>query len=359
MSRSVVNLDWASHVRRLCVLGLLSAACSDSGELVVVQGERIDVHHMPDFQLCGGTVDAYDRGIEFIAEQLGLDPDSFPHLTYTWLDDRTFRDGPFFPGPDVAGRAGGDEAKGVFPYMMHEVVHMLGNQEKVNASTFLTEGLATAFEEKIGDFEPIDPRPYLAARHGTSPSVNYEVAGTFVSYLLSRYGPERFWELNRELRHFSTEGRFYRRFEAVYGEDLDAVVDEFLSGECPEDASPIPLPVSCSAEELPRASDGTWTYARTLDCAEDGLVGGIGGDYEDSVMHMVTFEIDEPGPYDVRRIGDAGFELIVYRCGGCPWLNSATFLRGGEYEAGRYSVMILSWEIEGGSVGFTISPSAG
>jgi len=342
------------------MLGLLSAACSDSTEFVVVEGERVDVHHMPEFQLCGGTVEAYDRGVEFIAEQLGLDPDSFPQLTYVWLDDRTLDERSPILTPDGVGWAWRDNAEAPFPYVMHEVVHMIGHQEKVNANTFLTEGLATAFEESFGESKLADPRPYFAARYGTSPRIDYEIAGTFVSYLLSRYGPERFWELNRDLRYLSTEGRFYRRFEAVYDEDLDAVVDEFLTGECPEDALPIPLPVSCSAEELPRASDGTWTYARTLDCAEDGLVGGRRGDYEDNVMHMVTFVIDEPGFYDVRRIGDVGFSPILYRCGGCPWLNDATPLRNGEYEAGRYSVMIVGWsELEGGSVGFTISPAGG
>jgi len=351
MSSSVID-HCASIARRLCMLGLLSAACGDSTELIIVEGERIDVHHMPEFQLCGGTVEAYDRGVEFIAEQLGLDPDSLPHLTYVWLDGTTFDD------PERAGRAWRDKAEAIAPFLMHEVVHMISHQEKVNANTFLTEGLATAFEESLWEFEPIDPRPYFGARYGTSPPIDYEVAGRFVAYLLSRYGPERLWELNRDLRYLSTEGRFYRRFEAVYGEELDAVVEEYLKGECPEDALPIPLPVSCSAEELPRASDGSWTYARTLDCAEDGVIGGIGSDYADPLMHMVTFVIDEPGFYDVRRIGDIGFGVYVYRCGGCPWLNSVKWLRSGDFEAGRYSVLIASWsELEGGSVGFTITPS--
>jgi len=349
--------------RLLFTLGLSLMACEGSAELVVVQGEHIDVHHMPDFELCGGTVDAYDRGIEFVADQLGLDPDSFDHMSFAWLDGPTFEEE--HPSSDHRiGRASRDEAAGLYPFIFHEVVHMIGYQEKkkVNTNIFLTEGLAVAFQEKetVHPIEFVDPRPYLVARYTTSPPVNYDVAGTFVSFLLSRFGPERFWELNRDLGRRSTEGRFRRRFKAVYGQELDTVVETYLEGECSENDLPIPLPVSCAAEEIPRADDGTWTYARALDCAEDDVIGGIDIDGDTPIEHLVTFVIETSGDYDIRSIGDGPFRPLLYRCGGCPWLNQLQSLTSGHLEAGRYSLRFISFFDPGaGTVGFTIRPSDG
>jgi hypothetical protein len=334
------------------------AACGDESELVVAEGDLIDIQHEAEFQLCSGTLAAYERGIESTAEQLGLDVEEIEHMSISWLTRSNFADRASFYRSNFDGQASGAEALSVRSYYFHEVVHMIAHNESSGAAPLLSEGLATAFEEKAFLTDLRDPRPFFGARHRTTPAVDYDAAGSFVSYLLGRYGPERFWELYADLGYLSTAGRLRRRFAAIYGRELDDEVEEYLRGECPEDALPIPLPPSCAADEIPWGSDGTWTYVRALDCSEDDVAGGIGGESPGvQVEHVVTFVVDEAGYYDVRRVGDHDFYALLYRCGGCPWLNSPTNALSQHFEAGRYSLRIVdAGEVEGVSLGLKITP---
>ena len=336
--------------RRAGLLIVAAAACGDPElEIVAVEGERIDVHHEASFQLCAGTVAAYDRGIVSVAAQLGLDPDDFEHMTFTWLDAESYEaESPFY-FDDAGGWAWGSKSYGKLPYLFHEVVHMISQQEVYDVNVLLLEGLATAFEENGGlnllvrdRSERVDPRPFIGKRHG---EMNYEVAGHFVSYLLGRHGPERFWELYRENGYLGTAGRFRRRFRDIYGLELDAAVDDFLNNdECPEDALPIPLPPSCEAPEIPWRDD-VWVAVRTLHCSDEDVAGGQGTLF--SAEFAATLTIPETGRYRIADASDSGVGSVLTRCGGCPWLNVPLVLAPElevELEAGRYSLVSSSWD---------------
>ncbi len=314
---------------RALLLALLPwvPSCSDPQiETLAAKGERIDVHYAADFELCEGTVPTFDRGIVFVALQLGLDPDTFEHMTFTWLTAEELDQASYFFFDGQAGWAWGSKSYGRHPLIFHELVHMIAHQEKYNAITFFTEGLAVAFEEgdarRSNSLEVVDPRPYLGVRYD---DIDYRVAGAFVTYLLSRFGPEPFWELNRDLRFFSTENKFRRRFASVYGQDLDEVVESYMTDKtCPEGAVAIPQPPSCAGEEIPWQNPDQWIYSRILDCADDDIAGGDGTD--DIAEIAVTLRIDQPGSYSLSLLSDYEVTGVLHRCGSCPWLYPDTLI---------------------------------
>ncbi len=324
-----------------CVLAV-STTCGDpEGPLIVEEGERIDVLYADEFQLCAGTVSAFDRWIEFAAQQLELDADSFEQMTYTWLGDGAYREATPRYADDAGGWAFGTESYAKAPDMFHEVTHMVGHQVKLNAIDFLSEGLATALEDGRGRYSRIDPRPYVGAR---SRDLEYSVAGAFVGYLLTLYGPERFWELNQELRYLSTAGRFRRHFRAVYGAELDDVVDSYMNDDiCPEERWKVPVPPACNEQEVPWVDENRWLYARVIDCSDEDVVGGIGGGYDRTSVAR-TLRLQHSGVFRLRLLSEFGVTGILNRCGGCPWLGGSYFFGKGEefvyLEQGIYSLKL-------------------
>ncbi len=332
--------------------------------MVVEEGDHIDIHYADEFQLCGGTTEHFNRGIKSVAGQLGLDTSTLDPMTYTWLGDQEYLAASGVFVDDQPAWAFGDESVSLRPALFHELVHLISHQEKINAITFLTEGLATAFED-FGDvhrYSPdrqlfrVDPRPYLGARYG---EIDYGVAGSFVSYLLARFGPELFWELNRQLRFLSTAGKFRRRFARVYGLDLDLVIEEYLADDtCDGERPRIPMPPSCAGPEVPWLRDELWGYARVIDCADDDVIGGW-SDGANRAAVAITLRIEEAGVYDFRVLSDHRVRGVLRRCGGCPW--SDPILNGDReenripLEEGVYSLMLHSYASEVPPVVTTLS----
>ncbi|HFE46503.1 MAG TPA: hypothetical protein ENJ18_13585 [Nannocystis exedens] len=338
------------------------SACSDPQiETLEAKGERIDVHYAADFELCEGTVPTFDRGIVFVAEQLGLDPDTFEHMTFTWLTPEELDQASYFFFDGQAGWAWGSKSYGQHPLIFHELVHMIAHQEQYNSITFFTEGLAVAFEEgdtRVSESsEVVDPRPYLGVRYD---EIDYRVAGAFVTYLLSRFGPEPFWQLNSDLHFFSNENKFRRRFASVYGLDLDEVVESYMTDEtCPEGAVAIPQPPSCAGEEIPWQNANQWIYSRIIDCADDDVAGGEGTD--DITEIAVTLNIDESGPYSISLASDYDVTGVLHRCGSCPWLHPDTIIdetnTGMNATEGLYSLVLRGRATDATSLVVEIRPS--
>jgi len=334
----------------VAALGLFACEPKPDGDLLIAEGEHIDIYYEEAFDLCEGTIAASDRGIEFVAAQLGLDTADFEHLRYMWLSRARLDEKRTSSTENAAGWASGRTSYGGYAFFSHEITHSIAFERDDNSLPFLREGLATAFDEPIngdGDNDgrlapPGDPRPEFMSRND---EFSYDVAAGFVAYLLSRHGQERFWELYESVHSGSTESRLRRRFAAIYGLDLDAAVDDYLLGECPEDALPIPLPRSCGAEELPWRTDGTWIYSKVVDCEDEEVAGGINTtDPTETLFEAtVTVEVPQAGLYSFEHIRTGGF-AILYRCGGCPWLNQYYFPGEVRLAAGRHSLRLQSWQ---------------
>ncbi|HFE46470.1 MAG TPA: hypothetical protein ENJ18_13410 [Nannocystis exedens] len=327
------GLKVSGALSRPCLLALacvlaVSTTCGDPEISVIVQeGERIDLIYDDEFLLCGGTVSAFDRWIEFAARQLELDPDSFEHKTYTWLGSEDYKEISPRTAVDADGWAFGSESYATTPDLFHEVTHMVAHEVKVNAITFLAEGLATALGGQAGNpiivDGRIDPRPYLGSRYR---KIEYSIAGSFVGYLLTIYGPGRLWQLNQELRFLSTAGRFRRQFRAVYGAELDDVVDDYLNNEtCPEERWKAPLSPACDGQEVPWADEDRWYYARVIDCSDADVVGGLSVG-NDRASVALTLRIEHSDLFSVRVLGEPWALGVLSRCGGCPWLDRSYFV---------------------------------
>lgn len=308
--------------RRLLACALVGASACAEAEIVDAPGERIDIHYSDEYELCAGTVSYFDRGVVSVAEQLGLAPDTFEHFTYTWIGGEEFSQASPFYFEEQDGWAWGSKSYGKHPIFFHEIVHMVVHQDKYNAITFLTEGIATAFQgpgpPSPRSAEPVrvDPRPILGAHYRR---MDYAVAGAFVTYLIARFGSAPLMELNRQLRILSTGGKFRRRFERIYGLDLDIVVDDYLTDDtCPPEMTP-PLPPSCLGESIPWLDEERWVYARVISCSDEDVAGGIGAGFDVATV-SVTITVEETGWYDLVLSTDHQLHGALAQCGGCPWL---------------------------------------
>ncbi|MEZ4382122.1 MAG: hypothetical protein R3A79_12295 [Nannocystaceae bacterium] len=330
------------------LVGLLSlSTCAPEDDLIVVEGERIDLFHEPHLELCAGTVPYLDRWIEFAADQLDLDVDSFVHLRYLWLSEARLEE--IRPSSvNASAWASGETSHAPSALHIHEVAHTVSAQREIDALPFLAEGLATALSETWlrddvldGYLAPrADPRPFLT---DSAQGLDYDMAAGFVGYLLSRHGTERFWRFYDSVGYLSSERRIRRRFAAIYDLDLDDAVDDYLLGECPEDARPIPLPPSCAGDLVPWEDDGTWVYSQALDCADEAVAGGIVPDdpAQTGLETAVTVDVPEAGRYRFSHVSVSNF-AVLYRCGGCPWLNELLLPGEVELAAGRYALRLLA-----------------
>ncbi|MCB9569588.1 MAG: hypothetical protein H6710_20625 [Myxococcales bacterium] len=345
--------------RRVTALALalaLAPSCGPDEEgLESAEGERITLRFVAGFELCSGTLPTTDRWIEHAANQVGLDPDALGPLTYTWLDRARYRDASPAWVDDRGGWALGSAAIGLRPVHRHEIVHLMANTKAEEASAFLTEGLAAALVPELPLLR-LDPRDEIAVRY---PALRYEVAGGFVAFLLARFGPQRLWELYDDVGYLASAGRFRRRFARIYGLDLDAAVEEYLSGStCPDDTLQIPAPPACAGDEVPWVRDDLWVLARTVECVQPDVAGGVGGEVDEAEL-AVTLEIPETGEYAVSVSAEDLGAISLVRCGGCPWLSHERFdlERPLHLAAGRHALVVRGRASIPGVVAVAIQPS--
>ncbi|MEZ4383107.1 MAG: hypothetical protein R3A79_17400 [Nannocystaceae bacterium] len=329
---------------------VVCSACDETGPLEVIEGEYIDYMWDRSLTPCAGTASAVDATIPWIAAQLGHDADALGPLEYRWLPPEVVDD--LYNGDTPVEYIGGYARRGYtnvgYPTSPHELTHLVDigtRSARARPHPLLAEGLAVAFDEGLrGDRGPalsaIDPRPFIDGPLPRDLS-HYPAAGSFVAYILGRYGVERFYELWDALPADAEGERFREVFTAVYGEALDPLIDDFLTGAtCPADAVAVPLPPSCAAPTIPWESAETWSYRRALACGDDDVF----GDADGAAAHQVTVEVAVAGTYDVSSVGDAWQGATLKPCAPCPWIRERVGLQGGskrrvELAAGRYAVL--------------------
>lgn len=191
---------------------VLCAACnSDDGNTT---GRFIDYHVEDGLQACGQTPAFLNDFVPLLADELGLEIES--RVDYHWVN------------PDGLAAACPAGAVGCYldgqvyarnPALLHEVVHAVTDQSAMNNLPFFTEGLAVAYDPWSG--EGAGPRFVLMSKPGepeadprgfmmlSAYDFSYHRAGSFVTFLLLRHGPERFVDLSRRLNprhHLSRAG---------------------------------------------------------------------------------------------------------------------------------------------------------
>lgn len=317
--------------RLLSFSGCLTlSACNGSlneliDELPSWQGDFVTYHASHGLETCEGTRDYVDGFVNFVADELQIDP--AVGVRYLWLDDEDFSRTNCEQTAD--GCSIKTNAVGRKPGLLHEVVHAVTHGNSMNRWPFFTEGIAVAYDPWTGDGmgiryviapnpdEPLlDPRPLMTS--GSPDPVHYGLAGSFVAFLLSRHGPQPFVAMTQRLGSVRTMNRLRKVFRQEYGHELDAEVELFMSGApCDEQAFPV-LVYDCTMPNVAWSNPTYWAYGDSLDCTQGPLVGGIGPDRAWPSIRSVTLDVPAAGRYQLA-VGSDEVDVQLGACFGCPW----------------------------------------
>lgn len=206
--------------------GVLAAAsgCSDEPPLppIVWEGEHLRFGtDADDSTICAGTLPYLDGVVGHLGEVFGR---TDARVSYYWLPDGTDAYCP-------AGAEGCVNDRGTFSrYTIHQ--HELVHAVRWPGGLYmpLEEGLAEAFGDDWNRF-PVqgDIRDLLEdpSGNGYLPGGGYGLAAHFVSYLDATYGLEALIALDAKTDYDQSFVSTLAAFEQVYGEPLDAVVDDY------------------------------------------------------------------------------------------------------------------------------------
>ena len=344
----------------LLVQVIVVGAC-DPSELPTTEGMYIDYHWEPELTPCGGEAAALDEAVPWIGAQLDLEEKRYPDSSYSWISDETFEER--YGTIRYGGRAERHGAYARIPTLIHEIAHLVDFRWRKRGPTFFIEGLAVAFAplRYQAHLSPrLDPRPYIDGPLPEDLSF-YAAAGSFVTYLLGRFGPRIFRDFTESLGRRASGAEIREKFAEIYGEDLDTFVDDYLvASECPEDALPVPQPLSCGAPLVPWVDEETWFYARSIECEADDVQGGHGSAQDQATVYR-TLEVPADGTYTLTLYGDRDVTLTLEPCGACPWLEPRHLLYVGErlelpLRAGLHTIVLSTRATSMALVGVILTP---
>lgn len=334
-------LLYASH--------LAVVACKPPSTLQEWSGENFDYISTPSLEVCGGTHRQLDEFIGFFASDMGITTPS--GITYTWLVDAgaKCREG-------LKGCAHGKDAFSETPAYPHELVHAVAEHSAMDTWPFFAEGLAVAYDPWQGEYAGTryllpaaddellaDPRPYLVL---SVDEVSYDVAGSFVAFLLSRHGPAPFMGMTQGLPAERDLDALREVFKVHYPTTLDTEADLFMMGtDCSSDAFPI-LVYDCTAPDIAWDTESAWQYRRVIDCADEDVSGGYKATRSFASVHSVTLDVPSSGAYTLQVASDSEVIVQLGACFGCPWEQRGGVVSGGmarsmDIEAGPYFLRIV------------------
>lgn len=359
-------------MRILSALGLCFAACTPEedpvqtllDELVVWHGEYMTYHANPSAEVCAGNPSYVDGFVPFVASELGLSAPRGTH--YLWVDADQNDNLPY-PCDIAPGCALGEFAISSKPHLLHEVVHVVAGHNDMNNWTFITEGIAWAYDAPDPRYvislipgEPLpDPRPMMLLRDPQD--VHYGIAGSFVTLLLARHGPEMFVQFAQQLAEPRTMENLEATFQRVYGSDLAAEVDLFMHGSpCTEDMFQV-IPYDCAMPDVAWIHDRAWSYTNVMDCRHGDVVGGVDGEVWRS-SRSVTMDVPKSGAHQLSLESDGDVRVQIGACFGCPWEPRYHVLKPGDtftvdLDAGPYYVRMLGQSDASPTLTLSVQPN--
>ena len=352
-----------SVLASLSVSSFLMLACEhqEPSDLEVIPGAYVDYRYSPGLQPCTGNAAAVNAYSVYAASALKIPLDEVPQLSFSWVTPEDLDS--WTGGACSHSCAIGRGAFSLSPVLYHELAHAVFYGVNPRPAHFLSEGSATVLDPfQLINFTKVgsrDPRHFL-----TDPSFSsgyYAMAGLFVAYLIQIHGIEKFLALYQAIPRESNLSDWEGAFQAIYGETLDNVVDDYLSStECPPAVSPFPQ-FECDAPLLAPEGEG-WSYGRSLDCDGDDVVGSIDSDVGRTTT--VTFVVDNPGDYDVEFLVPPmpNSLMRIGACDECRWLPQESVLGGGQsarvtLEQGRHFLTVRAFETEPNDVFVSITPA--
>lgn len=322
-------------------------------------------------QLCEGTLAYMDDFASWTSMSLGLEIKSM--VPYHWLDSAEFLESPCLE--EAAGCLHAGTIYAQKPAHPHELVHALSEQNGMNRLPFFTEGIAVALDPLNGGgsgpryqslpdpgAELPDPRPYMTA--ASSPEIDYDLAGAFVSFLLLRYGPANFVTMSRQIAPDSDLSSIAQVFSDVYGVSLDGEVELFVANVSCEPSWADLQFFDCQSDVVPWG-DFRWSWDATMDCSDQGVVGGSGLEHDFRSFRSVTFEVPSSGLYEIFTDSSTeNTEVTIGRCFGCSWQSRDFVLDGRErrtveLSAGKYFVRITDTPASAAEVNVSLISAGG
>lgn len=320
-------------MRHVCAAILLLAACGDPPEQAA--GAYVTLYHDGTRTPCGGTLPALDRYYADLRAEFGVAPPTAGAVEYYWVDEDIVVDRCPRASSGCVQWPSGRLYATLFPHT-HELVHAaaipLGE-----APSWLAEGLAMAYQG--GDDDDVTfshPNALeLIAESRALPSALYGDAGAWVRYLVDRFGVAAVTRYYAGLPTLAGERTAILNFEAVFGAPfLDVAVDfrDRFDG-CSLTGMSINL-WECGAPELAWDGDEIVLH-RTLDCAQDDVVGPYDGDL---ATLFYTVDVPEGGVHELRfaatlhddDVTAAGNGLALGRCASTCETGLYTILGAGE-----------------------------
>ncbi len=335
---------------RVLAVALSAPLAGCGAELDVWAGAHVEYLSSPSLMACQGTHTYVDNFVPFLSNELGIARPA--RLQYQWLDQDDFDDAPC--RDTVSGCARRSTAYAKKPALLHEVVHTLTSSAGMNGHLFFTEGLAVAYDPWLGDglgprytiaVRPEDPLPDPRFEIGASTDdLDYALAGSFVSFLLSRHGPQKFVSLSQQLGESSDLTAIGASFKNIYGLEFDAEVELFRSGSLCSDSSFAVRVYDCAAPEV-AWNDDVWTIAAGMACSDDAVVGENGADSATPRIRSMTLQVPATGQYTLSVEGSEGTAVQAGPCFGCAWTSGEVGIAASgtitaELSAGLYYLRI-------------------
>jgi hypothetical protein len=314
------------------MLLLFLAACLGGclPELDTVQGERLVYEHSTSAHPCAGTVAYLDRVVAFLEDQIGIVAPE--QIRYSWLIDRSAYPPPAFV-PNLIDWVIGSHAISNSPAQVHEVVHLVAGQ---HSAPFFSEGLAVTYDllqpngigPRYWDMIDFDPRRTMAA--SASRDVEYIEAGFFVTYLLTRHGPEKFRAFYTRIPPPYTMSQIRAAFRSAYGAELDDDVETFMTEPPACEAGNFTVQLDDCSAPLHGWKGDKWSVTGTLDCESIDVVGGVGPSGGWSSFRQFTLDVPTAGEYVLETTGDENVWIRLGPCFGCVWDDRNIWFEQGE-----------------------------
>jgi hypothetical protein len=294
-----------------------------------LHGQNVTLYYDPGMMPCAGTLPYLDASAAAIASYLDVPPgDPIP---YYYTQD-LLPCPPDSRGCTVGPPAASISCWGKDPNLVHELVHALRWRKAGMSASFLEEGLAVA----LGQLDSVGIANSSASDQdlltpAQLPTEDFGLAGDFVSYLLTRFGPAPFVTLLESVGPADPVSRIESAFAGVYGESMTALRADRAASAQTFYANRIDLPECQATDPDPGLGTGA-TVTETVDCAANA-VGTVGATY-------VSFDIAGDGVYALTVQRDAASGFGLFACGGGAGLWSSDLVAGalaiGYLHAGRY-----------------------
>lgn len=356
-----------TQLTRTLAVALAAPLAGCGAELDVWTGAHVDYLSSTSLTACQGTRGYVDNFVPFLSSELGIEKPG--RLQYQWLDEDDFSDAPC--RDTISGCARKSTAYAKKPALLHELTHTVTSSAGMNGHLFFTEGLAVTYDPWLGDglgprytvsVRPEDPLPDPRIEiDASADDLDYALAGSFVSFLLSRHGPQKFVSLSQQLGEDTDLSAIGASFKDIYGLDFDAEVEVFRAGVPCGDSPHAVRVYDCAAPEV-AWDNNVWSIAAGMDCSDDAVVGEDGADPATPRIHSVTFQIPVTGQYTLSVEASEGTAVQTGPCFGCPWVPGEVGIAASgtvtaEFAAGSHYLRIRSEASDSSTVRAALRPA--